>query len=266
MKKTTRFIGVMTLILTPATLLSACGKAPDPTAPVVATAAPVTTPDPTPTPTPTVVVGCPAGQFPLVGGCASGFADINSACYASNGQMTVVQGVQVCRFVQTLNYGTGYGTTTYPFKGIFLYNKTGPFPYLVPGDITGVSAYNPRIQVFPGDQLHFVGGAGWGSMSMKVTQYLGGLINVVSSKLDCNQIDMAGSGTTNQGQPAGFYATDGTEIFPITGATQRTINNMGQLKFGFNAPIESDNCVSLVITDLHVTRCFDSSGKTYTCQ
>src|SRR5262249_47330242 len=131
--------------------------------------------------------------------------------------------------------------------------------------------YNLGIKVAKNDTLEFRGSGGWGSISTTVDKYLWGLVSVSTTSADCDQVSLTGyvgsSLSTNQGQAAGLFATDGTEIFLLGSSAKKTINNNGALKIGFNAPWNLPNgCASLTITDLRVTRCFDAQGNTYPCQ
>ena len=257
---------VTTSILGAAFPLAGCGKGPD------AGAAPAAAAPPAATVSPVVATsGCTAGQFPLVGGCAAAF-DFNTACAISSGYLTTTpQGTQVCRYKLTFNYIQGYGAFTGWGAFGFVNFATGVgmgFPRLSPSDVAGPAAFNTGIQVFPGDLLTFQANGGWGSSTDHLTHFLGGYI--VSSSIDCNQVDLKGNAgtevTTNQSQPAGLYGTDGTEVFPLPGDTQKAITHSGLLKFGFNAPNVPNSCSTLFITDFRIERCFDASGNTYPCQ
>jgi hypothetical protein len=233
-----------------------------------------------------LINGCAAGAYPSAYGCAPYSGDFLSNCARQGGMILPASPTgptQVCRYsfsytpslFNTRAYGyvsaRGYDPSMYWSGNSFSLDRIdGYVPRLSPDDVAGSQAFNTGIEVYPGDRLSYSVVGGWGSTTVKQKKVLG--IRVQSMRTDCDKVELDGRGDNGQrvtwlGEPSGLYGTDGFQRFPLKGAGQQLMTHRGVLKIGFNTPANIPYaCSNLLIQDLRVTRCFDASGNTYTCQ
>ncbi|MEK6704300.1 MAG: hypothetical protein AABZ06_00770 [Bdellovibrionota bacterium] len=155
--------------------------------------------------------------------------------------------------------------------GYFSFSGLGQLPRLSTDDPAGPFAYSTGLTVKRGDVLNYSGNGSWGGTSADFHSWLGGFITVTTWKNDCSEISITGHDDDGAlisylGMPAGLLGSDGSEVF-LLGAnlSNKTINNDGVLRFGFNTPVSNSSCARVTITRLSITHCEDSSGATFSC-
>jgi hypothetical protein len=239
--------------------LIGCGKSD---VSVSGSAAPITPGVPAIAP---ITNNCPAGQISIAGAACA--PDLATACYAAYGTLTTAQGVQVCRAQLTYNYGTGYGWVNYSWNG---WREFGGFAILNPSAPAGNSAYDTGIIVGPNDRVEISATGHWGYYSSSSFSWLGGLIQGVIWNTNCDDLDINGYKSGQQGSyeglPTGLVMSDGGKVFFVGGGTTFTVVNPGSLKFGWNAnPAAGGGCGLIRISKLVVTRCQAANGSLYVC-
>lgn len=218
----------------------------------------------TPAPTqPTVSNACAADQFRVNGACVT--------CASLGGALVTVSGKQLCRknmnYVQNGYYERGGSISLFPVLNEMYPANPGA---LVAPPLTASSGI-PLVQ---GDKVTLAAAGAWGSTSVDVNRYLGGIITTTTWSTNCSEVDLSGKkGGTQLVYPegssvaAGLMASDGTKVYSL--ATQRTFTaeNNGYLYVGFNLPSDiTGPCGYYRLTSIQIMRCIDQAGATQACQ
>ncbi|MBY0471596.1 hypothetical protein K2X30_10560 [bacterium] len=184
---------------------------------------------------------CGFGNYPVGQQCTPGFT-FKDACYNYGGNVTTVNGTEVCRTIIQVSNGYFYGSAG--------------FPVLNPSNPVGPYSVNTNFIVMPGDRLQISANGGWGQDGMW--------------DLQCDETRVDGlRGNTvsyNEGMIEGLVGSDGAEVFPIGFSVNRNIKYRGYFRFGINTLLQNtDECSKIEINSILVIRCNDASGNTYTC-
>lgn len=239
-----------------------------------------------PTVSPTTAASTPAPAPAPAPACASGKLNVGgSTCLPGTFQEVCVQiggtilstNPQTCKLQRNLTYRNPYFTYGYYLGSrpdeVYVTSITGGiFPRLNKTDPAGPLAYHTGIPVRKGDRLDYEGLGDWGGRWKSGFLGLSGSGTFYSCE-DKVDIDGTKSGSeprtalpNYQDLPPALAASDGTEVFVLGRNLQnKTIQNDGTLRVGFNTSPFSGSCGDARIRYLTITHCEDVAGVTYPC-